>query len=482
MKALILSLAAALVAMPAGAQEAIPLPDFGDSAGAIISPQQERRLGEQTMREIRRQAPLIDDAEVEDYLRSLGNRVAKPTSYSDRINFFMIGNPEIQAFAIPGGYIGVHSGLILNSRTESELASVLAHEIVHLTQRHTVRGIEAQGRSAIPSLIAMLGAIALAAASAEAGQAAIAGVTAAQQQYAINFTRANEKEADNIGIQLLYDAGFNPRAMPAFFERLQIANRYNDPAHIPEYLRTHPITTTRITESRERAERFPVVPDESSTEYYLISAKLRVLTASTPIEALQYYEAILRNEDYEDRDVALYGYALALTQAADYKAARATLDDLIAHDPARTAYHVAAADVEMQSGDIDAAVEKYRRAYGMNPDYRAAFYGYARALTHAGRPEEARTVLREHGVSDDDDPNYFRLLSEAEARAGNAGDARIDMAEYYFRIGEYPLAMRELQLARELTDLTNYQTQRIRARLAELTALMAAYREAAERR
>ncbi|MCP5143309.1 MAG: M48 family metallopeptidase [Gammaproteobacteria bacterium] len=476
--ALFLGLALPLATM---GQNVIELPDIGDSAGSIISPQQERMLGSESMRQIRREAPVIDDTEVEDYIRSLGGKIADQADFYLPINFFMIKQNDINAFAVPGGYVGVNSGLLLNSRSESEVASVLAHEVVHLTQRHTVRSIEAQGRTAIPALIAMLGAIALAAASPEAGQAAIVGVQAAQQQYAINFTRGNEQEADRIGIQLLYDAGFDPMAMPEFFQKLQLANRYTDMTNVPEYLLTHPVTNNRIAEARDRAERLPRVQVESSKAYHLTWAKLKVLTADNPLQARQYYEAILRSGDYEDRDVALYGLALGQAAAANYDDARATLTDLIRRNPDQIAYRLAAADLEMRAGNVLYATDLYRIAYELAPDSRAALYGVATTLTLTDHAEEAREIMREKGFRDEDDPRYFRVLADAEVRAGREADGRFSMAEYYYRIGEYQLAMRQLDLAQQANGLTNYQTQRIRARMMEINDELARFRKERDR-
>ncbi|NNL99583.1 MAG: M48 family metallopeptidase, partial [Gammaproteobacteria bacterium] len=408
------------------------LPEIGDSAGAFISPEQEKALGSGFIRQLRRRAPIIYDAEVEDYIQKLGTSLAKHADHYGDFHFFMIKANSINAFAVPGGYIGVHSGLILNSENESEVASVLAHEIVHITQRHTVRAIEAQGRTTIPSIIGMLGAIALAVANPEAGQAALAGVTAAQQQYAINFTRGNEKEADRIGIRLLYDGGYDPQSMPAFFKRLQLANRYNDPRYIPEYLRSHPITINRIAESQQRAEDLPRVPNESSLEYYLIRTKLQVMAAENPSIAKSTAEAVLKSGNYVSEDVARYGYVLALTAAGSYDRAREEINRLIARAPEQVAYRIAAAEVERESGNLPGGAEHFRIAFEMDPTSLAALYGYSETLVLIGQPLEGKRVLREHGYSDDPAPRYFRILAEAEGRAGNTANARIAMAEYYY--------------------------------------------------
>lgn len=446
----------------------VALPDFGDSASAIISPQQERMLGEQFMRQVRREAPLISDPEIEDYIQRLGERLATGAGYRGEPTFFMIANSEINAFAVPGGFVGVHSGLLLNSATESEVASVLAHEMVHLTQRHTVRGIEAQGRSAIPSLIAMLGAIAIAAANPEAGQAALAGVAALQQQMLLNYSRGYEQEADRIGVQVLANSGFNPQAMPEFFDKLHRASRYNDPEQIPEYLRTHPVTINRIAEARERADKLPAIVDESSADYALVCARLVVLTARTPLDAKQYFEPRLQGDDAAEIAVAEYGYALSLTSSGEYDRARKQIQDLLQRDPDKVPYLLAAGEIEARAGDDTAAANWYRRALDIDPTSKAALYRYTDILSLAGDPILAKQVLRDRGYATKPEPQYYKILAQAEGRSGHHAEARIAQAEFYYLQGEYQLAARELELAVKLPNMTNYHSQRIKARLAEI--------------
>ena len=296
------------------------LPDFGDSAGAIISPEQEKQLGEGFMRQMRRYAPVVTDEEVEDYVQKLGMSLGELSGYYGEFTFFMLDARGINAFAVPGGFIGIHTALILESHGESEVASVLAHEIVHITQRHTARMIEAQQRMNIPRMAAMLGALAVMAMNPEAGMGALTAVRALSAQGQINFTRANEREADRIGIQLLHEAGYNTHAMADFFQRLQTASRYTDPAFIPEILRTHPVTVNRISEAKERALRLGDAPvREDSYEFHLIRTKLDVRSARDPVAAKRFYERALREGTAAHESIARYGYILALTAASKFE-------------------------------------------------------------------------------------------------------------------------------------------------------------------
>jgi len=464
-------LVAALVALAAGTasgQSHIELPEIGDSAGAIISQEQEKKIGEQFMRQVRRYAPLVSDPELNEYIQSLGDSIAEHTDYYGDFNFFMLDLDEINAFAVPGGFIGFHSGLILNSQDENEVASVMAHEIVHVTQRHSIRGFEAQKNMSIPGIVGMLGAIMLAAVNPEAGQAALAGVQALQVQNQLNFTRANEQEADRIGIQLLAEAGYEPDAMARFFERLKMANRYNDPKYIPEYLRTHPVTNNRIAEAKDRAARLPSNPHESSLAYHHAWAKIKARSFDQPLAAVDYFETVLKDESYRHPDAARYGYAIALARAGNFDKARRTISALMDEFPKHIYYHVAAANIERDAGDFTSAREHYENAMLIDDTNRGAVYGLADLLTKTGEADLAREILRDFSFRHKPDLDYYRLLAYAEGESGDVVAARVTISEYYFRAGELRLAREQLKLAQQQTGVESYQRLRIEARLAEI--------------
>jgi predicted Zn-dependent protease len=453
----------------AQAQDATELPDIADSAGAIISPEQEKQLGLATMRELRRHAPVVVDEEVEDYIQKLGMSLGKHSGYYGDFTFFVIQSSVINAFAVPGGYVGVHSGLILGSKSESEVASVLAHEISHLTQRHGARMIEAASNMSIPSMAAFLGAILLTAIAPQAGMGALAGVAAAQQQFQIDFTRANEKEADRIGIELLSKSGFRTLSMADFFERLQSANRFSDPKMIPEFLRTHPVTVNRIAEARERAEHLnSVVVREDSLDYQLIWQKLNVMDMPDPQQAKNYYEAALRDHSFANESVVRYGYVLALTEASEFERARKELAPLLAESPRLTAFRIAEARIEERSGNFPVALALYHKLHQMDPASRAAAYSYAALLNNTGNGAESKRLLRDFGAADEREPRFYKLLAQAEEKLGERADSHYNLAEYYRGLGELELAAEQLRLAQIVPELTHYQRLRIDARLDEI--------------
>ncbi|MDH5650141.1 MAG: M48 family metalloprotease, partial [Gammaproteobacteria bacterium] len=261
-------LTAALLSPGSTLADTSNLPDLGDESGALISPLEERRLGEDFMRQARHQLQFIDDPELVDYLQSLGNKlVAQSENTQQPFRFFLVNNPSINAFAVPGGFITVHTGLVLAAETESELSAVLAHEIAHITQRHIPRMFAAQKRTAAPAMAALLAAILmLEAGHTEGGEAAIALSTASMVQSQINFTRAHEEEADRVGTQIMADAGHDPRAMAAMFKRMQSWGRLYE-TNLPEFLRTHPLTGRRIAESENRANQYPTIASKPRPDY-----------------------------------------------------------------------------------------------------------------------------------------------------------------------------------------------------------------------
>jgi predicted Zn-dependent protease len=472
-----------MLATPAIAQEAINLPDIGDSAGAIISPEQERKLGEGFMRMLRHQAPIVTDEEVEDYIQKLGHSLSDRSDYYGEFFFFVIDSGAINAFAVPGGFVAFHTGLILETQSEAELASVVGHEISHVTQRHGARMIEAASNMSLPSMAAMVGAILLAIANPQAGAAALMATQAAAQQHQINFTRGNEKEADSIGLRLMSDAGYDTEKMAVFFERMQRASRYTDPAYIPEYLRTHPITINRIAEARSRAETVkPVIVREDNYQYHLIKAKLRVRAESDPAQALNIFEAELASGHSPHEEVSRYGYALALIETGAYERARHELLKLVAEYPTLVSFRLAQGQLEQRARDYSASLELYRTAYAMEPENRAAVYGYINALLLEKQAAEAKALLRGYGLSDRRDPKYYKLLAEAENQLGEIANGHHSLAEYYLSVGEFPHAAEQLRLARSTPNLSNYQRQKIIARLEEVEDTIVALEDESRRR
>lgn len=455
-----------LLAFAAGTND---LPDFGDSAGSVISPEFERRLGKLFLNQVRHFEQVVTDPEVESYIQSLGYRLA---SHSDNVEqsftFFVVNNTAINAFAGPGGVIGINSGVILNSTNESELAAVMAHEIAHVTQRHLARAFEQQNLLSIPTAAATVGAIVLAVINPEAGIAALSGVQGLSAQNQINFTRANEEEADRLGMQILARADYNPRGMPGFFEVLQRLSRYSQSA-APEFLRSHPLTTSRITDSIARAESYPEKKYVNSQSYELIRYKLLVSSFKTGKEAATYLREKLNKSTASSKDKLSmrYGLAYAYILDRDFTRAKQQVTYLIQDDPDNSAYLLLAANLLTKQSNYEDAFTVFKKAYQLYPDYKPVVIAYSRALLDVKKAKQARDILKNYERHYAHDLTTYSLLGQAEAMLGNEIETAFLQAEYYFLAANTRLAIDKLKFIKNQYQLDYYQEQRASARLAE---------------
>jgi len=447
----------------------VKLPDFGDSAEAALSPADERALGEAFMREIRARLTLVDDPLVEQYIQSLGYRLVATTERHDLgFTFFVVEDDALNAFAAPGGFIGINSGMILATDSESELASVLAHEIAHVTQRHIVRAIDHANRSSLPVLAGVLAAIVVGTQDIEAGHATATAVFGASAQRGINFTRQNELEADRVGIRILADAGFDPQEMAGVFEKLQNAARYS--TRLPEYLSTHPFTTNRIAEARDRAERLPYRQHASSESYHLVRARLRADTAADAQWALDRFLEELSDGQAESPAANAYGQAIALARLGRDDEAREVLERLVESHPDNMTFRAELAGNARRTGNLERALALYSEGLDMYPDDRVLVRGHAAALNVAGRAAETVRLIDRYGQLYAIDSEMYRLRADAYQKLGRTLESRVDLAEHYYRTGLLGQAIEQLRRAsRESGEETDfYVSARIEARLEEL--------------
>ncbi len=453
------------LAISHSAVAAVNLPELGDAAGTSITPAQERKLGEEFMRRARGALNILDDAELTDYVQTLGRKLlAASESPTQDYYFFVVDDPSINAFAVPGGFVGVHTGLISAAQNEAELASVMAHEITHVTQRHIPRLIAEQERASLPAMAAILASILLASAGKNVGEAGIALTSATMVQRGLNFTRSYEEEADRIGMGLLANAGFNPYAMPAFFERLQIANRHNE-SNLPEYLRTHPVTSSRIADARGRAEQLPARDRPDSSEFYHVRAKLRARAPAASAEVVRSFRDNLAQGKYRDPDAERYGLALALLRDRQTDAARGEIQKLIERHPGRLNYRIAHAEIEMAAGRRDDALAIYREAHRQRPGSVMLTREYAAALLRAGRPAEARDLLKGALRTTRDDPGLYKLMAAAAGETGARVEAHQAQAEYYYLLGNPGAAIEQLRIASRFAGDSFYLQSSIEARI-----------------
>ncbi|MGF1643620.1 MAG: M48 family metalloprotease [Thiotrichales bacterium] len=466
-------LASSLVALTAfgGVTRAqINLPNLGEPAAASLSGQSERELGEQTMLRLKASGGYFDDPEITAYLNSLGRRlVAAGPSADQAFEFFAVNSREINAFALPGGYVGVFTGLILLAETESELASVLAHEITHVTQRHIARQMAAQSGTALTTMAALAAAIVAAAAgNGQIASAAMASAMAGQLQSQINYTRESEREADRIGFQLLDRAGFDPAAMASFFRRLKQVS-YSDESPIHGYLMTHPLTQERIAEAEDLAHRHSRRAVADSLDFALVRALLRSYRG-TAEETANRARVELEQASERDRAAARYGLAAALLRKRDYAAAReliATLDRERVRHPMIEAL---AGQILQQAGELSSASQRYRAALADYPDHLQLVYDYPKTLLldkqHAVAAEFVEARLARHGRTD---ITLRQIAAEAYAALGERTRSHMHQGEYYAAQGEYRAAMEQFQIAINADDAGERQRQVAEHRLKEVT-------------
>jgi predicted Zn-dependent protease len=510
-----LSLALSL-ACSARAQNSAALPDIGSSAGEVIDPGLEARYGAYTLYELRRLGLVLDDPLIDGWLQSLGYRLAAASDTPRQsFTFFMMRDRQINAFATLGGYIGMNAGLVVTAETEDEVAGVMAHEIAHVTQRHVLRAVERAQKDQVPILLAMLGAIALSQAAGsdsprssggsqagDATAAAITGAMALMQQRQINYTRSNESEADRVGINTLARAGYEPDGMADFFERMQRSNRGNSGGYqVPEYLRSHPVTTTRISETRDRARALAQQPAASpvrapgtgslllpgafslgdaalrggSEAFPWARERLRVFSAESPAAALREYRALAGAPGAKVSDAQRYGLALAQLRGGYPAEAEATLDDLLRRHPGQLWLELAQAEAASVGGRHALAAERFETLVRRHPDSRAVRLAYAEALgkqATAASGRRAQAVLRPLMASSGDDPLFQRSFARASELAGDTIRAGEAYAETAFLNGRAVDALNQLDALKRRDDLDYYQRARIEARMAAITPIV----------
>lgn len=441
----------------------IVLPDIGDSAGNI-SPAEEYRTGEAVMRNIRRAGGVLDDPLIQSYLNDLGYRLVAPSESQQVFHFFLIKDSSINAFALPGGFIGINAGLILATKSESELAGVMAHEIAHVTQRHHARQYE-QGSNSVPIIAALIAAMVLGSKDNDIGQAALATLAAGSAQKQINFTRANEKEADRIGINLLINAEFNPHGMAAFFDTMDKHSRlYGD--SIPEFLRSHPVNPARIADAKHRANKYPNPLATGTTSYHLLRARLKALASNDKKVLLKSFASKLQEGNYENKDATRYGYALALQANKQYKKALQQTRLLLKKSPDQITYNLLKAKIETDAQKYSAAIKTFQNLLNSYPGNDTINICYAETLLKANKIKLAHKKLQEQ-ISSTKTPKLYRLLAESQAKLNRAASSHQSLAEHYYLLGQTHEAIKQLEIGLKTPKINFYLTSRLEARLKE---------------
>ncbi|WP_250459535.1 M48 family metalloprotease [Microbulbifer litoralis] len=437
----------------------IRLPELGDATSGVVSHAREKELGQMWLRMFRSQVPTSNDALLQQYVEKTVKSLAEYSPLEDKaIDVVVVNNETMNAFAVPGGVMGIHTGLFLFAENEDQFASVVAHELGHLSQRHYARSLEAQRNSTIPTLAGMLGALVLAAtAGGDAGIAAMTATQAAALDSQLRFSRQNEQEADRVGIETLAKSGRDPEAAGEMFEQMLRATRYY--RRPPEFLLTHPVTEKRIADARLRANRMPDTETTDSLDYHLMRARIRVRAEATPQQAVKRFQAELRGIN-DSEEAARYGLVLAQIDAGKPDNALETLQPLLDARPDKNAYILARADVDITRHAYDAATDRLRSALDRNPGDHALTMGLANAHFKAGNYVTAERILERHSRTRRKDPSVWYLLAETHGLAGDIVGVHEARAEYYILNGVFDKAAQHLRHGIRLTK-NDYQTHAI---------------------
>jgi len=449
------------------------LPNLGEAAQAELSPAMERKIGESVMLEIRRDPAWLDDAEINGYLNRLGSRLAAQSEENrQEFELFALRDPTLNAFAMPGGYIGVHTGLILAAASESELASVLAHEISHVTQHHMARLMNKSGQGEVAGMLALAVAILAARSNPDvAVGAAMAGQGAAIQNQ-LNYSRDFEREADRIGLGLLERSGYDIRGMSAFFERLQKFGRLYE-NNAPGYLRTHPLTTERLADMGNRIQGRPYRQVPDSLEFQLVRAKLRA-QEGTSRDAVTEFETRLRDRSFAGSEAAMrYGLALARLRDGNPAAAEKEIGELRRLKVQSPMVETLAAHLRLKQGDAQSAVRILRAAQPRFPQERAIAYDLVEALQEARQLQDAIKLTEEDLQTYPSDAKMHGLQAKTYALLGKRLQQHRALAEAYALQGQLPLALEQLDLAQKSGDGNFYEMSQVDSRLRELKKRMA---------
>lgn len=476
-KTLVATLIASLTlgqALPAFADSADSLPDMGTTAGSTLSIGQEMQMGDYYVRQLRGSAPLINDPLLVQYINGLGMRlVSHANSVRTPFHFFLINNDELNAFAFFGGNVVLHSALFRYADTESQLASVMAHEISHVTQRHLARAMEDQKRNAPLTWVGALGSILLAMASPQAGMAALTGTLAGTQQGLISFTRQNEEEADRIGIQVLQRSGFDPQGMPQFMDKLMDQSRYS--SRPPEMLLTHPLPESRLSDARMRANQMRPVVVQSSEDFYM--AKARTLGMYNNGQN-QLGSDLLDNwskGNIREQHAAQYGRALQAMEADKYADASKLLQPLLTANPQNVWYLDLATDISLGEKKNDEAINRLKAAKELRTS-PVLQLNLANALLQAGKPAEAATLLNRYTFTYKDDTNGWDLLAQAEGQLGNRDQELAARAENMALVGRLDQSISLLSSASAQVKLGSLQQARYDARIDQFRQLQETFK------
>ena len=448
-------------------ESASELPELGDVSQTVLSPLDEQRIAEQILREVAVSDEVVQDVEIIDYLQAFGNRLAAASDDKRQLfNFFVVQDNSINAFAMPGGVIGVHTGLFLAANTESELAGVLGHEIGHVTQHHLARMLAKQKTDTFKNIAGIALALLVARANPELANGALTASTAAGVQRQLDYTREHEREADRVGLTILEKAGFDPRGMPAFFTTLQRGSRFSE-GGAPSFLRTHPLTTERIADVSNRLETLPYKQVNDNIDFQLVRAKLRAGNGLAQASIDQFNDNI-KEQRYASEMAEHYGLGAAMLRKNDVAGAANQVKWLKNNGVKSAFIENLSARVEVARNNPQAAASQYVAALKIFPTNRALIYGYAEHFLAIRQPEKAIKIVQEKQSLYPNDAYFYEILAKSYAIKGKNLLSYQAQSEAYYRKYNGQKAVEQMELAAKAKDGSFYEQSIVEARLKEL--------------
>lgn len=443
------------------------LPELGDASQMVLSLQDEQRIATQIMRQVAVSDEVLDDAEITDYLQSLGYRLARSSpDKQQKFNFFVVRDNSINAFAMPGGVIGVHTGLFVAANNESELASVLGHEIGHVTQRHLARVLASQKYDMFKNIAATAAALLLARSNPQAASGAMTAASAATVQRQLDYTREHEREADRVGLTILQDAGFDVRGMPAFFTTMQRGTRFSD-GNLPSYLRTHPLTSERIADIANRVQNIPYKQVTENLTFHLARAKIRAYMGM-PLATLDEFENNIKERRYTIESAERYGLAYAALRNNNIAKAKEQVAWLQSHAPAHP-FLINLNGIVLRSERQNAqAMSLFASGVKQFPTERGLLFSYLEGLLQSNQNKQAEQIILDKLASFPQDGKLYQMLSKAYSQQGKVMRQHHALGEAYIRQYDVVRALEQMELASKAKDGDFYLQSIVEARIKEL--------------
>ena len=443
------------------------LPELGSSFDNLINAADEKKIKFQIMQKVFSSNTVIQDPEINDYLNNLGNELIRSGAEEIHdINFFIVNDNSINAFAMLGNVIGVHTGLFFAANTESELASVISHEIAHLTQKHLLRLFDSHARNSYKSYLALAIAILAARSSPQLASGAITAASASQTQNLLDYTRSNEQEADRIGLQILDKAGYDPRGFIDFFSALQKFNNFSSGA-APAFLRTHPVTTERISDIQDRLKDFKYIQIENKLEFYLVKAKMKVLVVNN-LDAIDIFQNELKHNKYINEVATYYGLTYSFLRNNKIKDARNTMDRISKMNIDHPMLSELEANILIKEKKYEEAFELYRNAINKYPYHRAFILGISNLLIQANKPDKVIEFLKSMLTNFKKDPFFYELLAKAYNQKNNFLLEHENLSDFYYNQFDIQNAIIQMDLAVKIKSENFYDQSRVEYRLKEL--------------